>query len=383
MAKKPLRVSSLIKFVLMTNRIATLILIVILLLHSQNRMEAQTITKSTQYVGLNAADGSILLPQEYIQIDLVDDAHEVYLCKNRFSLYGLYFSQTGYMLDCKYDEIIAEDDVYILRQAKKYGWLQHVSRSEKPYTILQEPQYDALINKNRYEYIICDNMICGVVSFEHEAKVIIPMKYSEPIQYSYEKQFYLFGENHQITMLIPNIATGEVREITADYDGIHRDEYFVRVNTAVGKSYEQRMTGVDSTLIYDVHSGKLLGVYLTDPKNNISSSYRKYWFCIATETKLTKRTYEIKLINPFNGEVFYQTILSKNTSLEMNGFVVDRDLDRPAEVILDQGRGRQHTLTYIGTLVGYQFIPDPTPRIEKITYSSGSGKKPFFMPGKD
>lgn len=269
----------------------TLVLVVMLLLHSQSRMDAQIITKSTQYVGLNAADGSILLPQEYFHIDLVDDDHGVYLCKDRFSLYGLYFSQTGYMLDCNYDEIKVDDSVFILRKGKKYGWLQNMPRAEKPHTILQEPVYNALIRKNTYEYIICDNNLCGVVSFEHEAKLIIPIKYNETIEHSYEKGFYLLKDNQRITMLIPNLATGDVREISGHYDGIHRDEYFVRVNTALGKTYEQRMTEVDSTIIYDVHTGDILGIYLTDHKNNISSEYRKYWYCISMVKRITKRTY--------------------------------------------------------------------------------------------
>lgn len=367
----------------MLHRYTILVLIVNLVIQPNTPLFGQIITKSIQYVGLTASDGTVLLPQEYLEIELVDDDFGVYRCKNRYSQYGLFFSQTGHMLDCKYDEIKADDHVYILRIGKKYGWLQHMVKAEKPYTILQEPIYDALVQQNMNDYIICENLLCGVVSFEHEARVEIPMKYSEPINYSYEKGFYLHQDNHQITMLIPNLAHGDVREITADYDGIHRDEYFVWVNTVVGKAFDQILTTVDSTMIYDVHNGQLLGTYLTDHQKQYYSSYQKYWHCITMETILSKKTYEIKLINPFNGEVFYQSILPRNTSLDMDGFVTDRALDQPVEVILDKGRGRQHTLTYIGTLVGYTFSPDPTPKVEKITYSSGSGKKPFFMPGKD
>jgi hypothetical protein len=344
---------------------------------------AQVITNAPQLVGLNSADGRELLPRAYQSIEPADRNMDTYLCRDQFNRYGLFHIRHGFILPCAYDEMTKEGYFYLLKSGALYGWMSYQIQNDRPVVAMQDPVFEAMKKMNGSEYLIRREGKSGIVQFLDTVRILIPVQYTEPIRHNHEQGYHLAKGDGLITVILPGETAGSVSEITGQQNSIFRDEHFVWTISYMGKTYEEVMQGTDSTRIYDVTNGRLLGTYYSDHQKRSIAEYRKYWRCIESVRWIDKRQYEVQLINPYDGTVFYRNNLDKRTRVEFDGFVTRRELDAPAEIILDQAHGKRHTLTHVGTLVGYTFVPDPTPEIEKVVYSGSTGKKPFFMPGKD
>ncbi|HYG49807.1 MAG TPA: hypothetical protein VD905_02840 [Flavobacteriales bacterium] len=333
---------------------------------------AQYITESNGKKGLMHKSGKTILENNYDTVYLLDPRSSIYVfCLGNKK--GLINLQDSTFYPCIYDEIRDEHHGYVTRTGSRYGFIcdYYYGNNQYGFTVF-EPVYSHVKFSGCCYISVARDSLYGLIFDGIYTKEVVPCMFNEPVYYDLGLGTY-YNSNGKITLLRKNEETGEWNKTVLEgkepkaYGDLLVDE------NKINREF----------IVYSQVTGKQLAVF-AGQSETVDIYFSAHDMCMVKKELVGKCTH-VTWLSPVTGEILLKTELKSNQEISAGFWYSERDLKEATKVFIHESRSfGMDAYTYIGEITGYTYKAYPRPYTElKHSSGSSSGKKPFFMPGKD
>jgi hypothetical protein len=332
--------------------------------------KSQSIVSRGKYFGLQNSAGEDITPFEYDSIFVMDDAHFYVLAKGDKNAF--YFLEGNLLTPCIYDKLKANQGLFLFERDGKKGCIVKKSKSHDPEPVgaqFIEALYDEIYTLKN-ELLVCRTgeqfylySLNGKGNFENPGLVN-----GRPM---YRDHYGMYCKEGEILTLIRN--TDVLRIIRLQGRVMSSIEDFI---------YEKNQT--DGELhIWSNATGEEFGEYRDSLNGKVVYDFREDCMCVWKTDHTQRRYQKISWLVPYGGKEFFSVEIARKAELRLSTIGTERDMNVDTEVYVYSHTNYESYVIGLGTVKGYNYSAYPEKRVEIQPYSSSSGKKPFFMPGKD
>jgi hypothetical protein len=333
-------------------------------------MASQIVLKAGEHYGLSDNFGNSLTPFEYDSIFVLDDAHFYVLAKGDKNAF--YFLEGNLLTPCVYDKLNSKPEFFLFERDGKKGFIAKKRKSHEPEPAVAqfvETLYDEIYTLNN-ELLVCRtdeqfylHRLSGKGNFENPLMVT-----GRPM---FRDDYGMYCKEDERLTLIRNVDVLRIIRLEGKELSII-DDFIYEKNQTNGVLH-----------IWSNATGEEFGVYRDTLNGKMVYDFREDCMCIWKTDRTQRRSQKISWLVPYGGKEFFSVEIARKADLRLNTLGTERDMSFDTEVYVYSHNNYESYTIGLGTVRAYVYTAYPSRRVEVSPYSSSSGKKPFFLPGKD
>ncbi|HLP13359.1 MAG TPA: hypothetical protein VK177_15585 [Flavobacteriales bacterium] len=337
-------------------------------------VNAQFITQEGDKKGLIDKSGKTILETVYDNVYLLDRKAAIYVyCSGDKK--GLFNFADLHLYPCTYDDvsISPNGNGYVIQSGNLYGYIAYNYHGNDIYTFtIVEPVYTYVNFVGCCHISVARDSLYGLIFDGVVTKELLPCVFDEPVYSDLDLGFY-HKTDEKISLARKDTVNGNWFKIPL---------YSKKPKTAGDIVVDENKYNRE-IITYHRKSGKKL-VTFAGQTETTRIYYNDRAACVVKIDYQNKRRV-VSWLSPVTGETLLTVELKNNQELDVDASYSGRNLNETEAVFVREYRAfGVIAKTFMGELKGYEYKAYKSTRTELIQSSGhSSGRKPFFMPGKN